>query len=139
MQLDVTELLGKDSSFLPELASGSVAELGENAGRDTYAYACSWLDSDSELFKTIVKHRRTVTCYLREFGAWDKAEIDSWTDRELVGVLIQDIAGDYRELERFCERYYPGESIEDVIDLDGVELPSSLYFCDGKWYFYVGV
>ena len=127
MQLDV-----------PEWASGSRAEWGANAGRITYAYAKSFLDSDSELYKTIVENRRTVECYFREFGAWNIEEIRGWSDRELVGVLVQAIAGDYRELQRYCEYEYPDESIEELMDIGEVGLPGNLYCCDGKWYFYVG-
>lgn len=141
MQLDVTELF-VDSDFEPFCASGSRAEWGDNAGQITYAYAKSFLDSDSELFNTIVAKRRTVECYLREFGAWTIEEIRKWSDRELVGVLLQDIAGNYREIEEYHQNNYPDITIEDMFSMrlneDMQEMSDRLYFWERKWYFYIG-
>lgn len=139
MDLEVTELF-VDSDFEPSCASGSVTEWGDTAGQITYAYAKSFLDSNSALFKTIVAERRTVECYFREFGAWAIEEIREWSDRDLVGTLVQDIAGNYREIERYCDNNYADYDIEYVLSMEqGMkDMPTNLYVCDGKWYFYMG-
>ena len=136
MQLEVTELF-VDSDFEPFCASGSRAEWGDNAGQITFAYAKSFLDSDSPLFKEIIYRKVTIQRYFLGMGGWEWEEITSWTDRELVGVMVQAIAADYRELERFWQNEYPDETLEDVMSMDELELPGSLDLYDGKWYFYV--
>lgn len=77
------------------LYSGSVFELGDNAGQITWdnsketAKQFSLLDTDEKL--------QAFREYIRGFGAWDADEIAAWSDLELNALFVQLIAGDMRE------------------------------------------
>ncbi len=91
-ELDITELF---DSICPRDYSASVAEIGNNAGQDTWNAACedaadyNLLDNDEK--------RETFREYVKGFGAWTDEEIHAWTDNELNALLLQMISGDMRE------------------------------------------
>ncbi len=93
MELDITEFFNNAN---PASYSASAAELGDDAGRITWANAVDaadqwpgWLDTEDK--------RGEFRAYVRTFGAWDDAEIAAWSDGELTALLVQMIAGDIRE------------------------------------------
>lgn len=71
---------------------------------------------------------------MREYGAWDAEEIAAWSEDELQGIIVQDVAsairemevagGDYAEYERLCEE---GTCSGRLSRGD-----------NGRWYFYLG-
>lgn len=87
------------SRFFNEAAprdySASIAEIGQTAGADTWRAAIE--DSEEYLLLETPEQRAQFRCYIRGFGAWDKEEIDSWTNTELNALCIQMVSGDLRE------------------------------------------
>lgn len=131
MEIDITTLAEVNAFDL----SHSIAEGGENAGRNT------WENSKAEAIRHPVLDTpdklQAMRDYARSFGAWNDEEIDGWSDTELNALLLQMIAGDCRELG--------ADSIADI-DWEKAEemqgewqAPSNMFRgTDGKIYFYLG-
>lgn len=92
MELNITEFYNNAS---PRDYSASVAEIGANAGPDTWRAACD--DSPDYMILDDDDKRQAMREHMRGFGAWSDAEIAAWSDTELNALLIQCIAGDIRE------------------------------------------
>lgn len=94
MELDITDFFTRAA---PMDYSASRAEIGQDAGPQTWRAACD----DSEDFPLLQtdEQRETFRQYVKGFGAWDEAEIASWSDTELNALCMQMIAGDMREGE----------------------------------------
>lgn len=95
MDLDVTDFF---NGAAPMDYSASVAEIGRNAGPDTWSAACDdaadWNLLATEEQKDAFRH------YAEGFGAWSPEEIASWDDCELNALCIQMVAGDMRD---YCD------------------------------------
>lgn len=130
MELDVTHMV-YDADEMPML-SGSVVELGKNAGPFTYSNSIAYA-KHCRLLKTD-KMRDAARAYFKEYGAWSEEEIAGWSEDELQGIMCQDVAADiremsvaknYKEYRRLCEqgtclgRLYKGDN--------------------NHWYFYLGI
>jgi len=91
MEINITSLLEKDQFPL----SHSVAEGGENAGRETWqaslesAKATTLLDSEEKL--------EAFRDWLKPWGAWDAEQIAAMDDQSLNALFLQWVAGDCRE------------------------------------------
>lgn len=92
MELNITALY---NSMCPRDYSASVAEIGANAGADTWRAACA--DSSDFMILDDDDKRQAMREYARAFGAWTDEEINAWTGIELNALLIQCISGDIRE------------------------------------------
>ena len=92
MDINITRFY---SEACPRDYSASVAEIGNNAGRDTWRAACD--DSSDYLMLDDADKRQAFRDWLKPFGAWDDAEIAAWSDSELNALFLQWIAGDIRE------------------------------------------
>lgn len=90
MEINITEFF---KSADPADYSASCAELGADAGAITWQAA---IDSGYTFLTTETEKQKTRD-YLETFGAWDKAEIDSWNDTELNAMVVQLISADFRE------------------------------------------
>ena len=92
MQINVTRFYNESA---PMDYSASVAEIGANAGRDTWQAAkddagdWNMLDTDEK--------RQAFRDWVKPFGAWDDDEIVAWSDVELNALFVQWVAGDIRE------------------------------------------
>ncbi|OYW62710.1 MAG: hypothetical protein B7Z31_00120 [Rhodobacterales bacterium 12-65-15] len=75
--------------------SASVAEIGANAGADTWRAAVD--DSPDYMLLDTDEKREAFRGHVRGFGGWDDAEIAAWSDVELNALFLQMIAGDMRE------------------------------------------
>lgn len=76
----------------------SVANLGPNAARHTWANALSVAKSRREWLRSPVKSTvEAVKEYAKALGAWDDSEIDSWDTDHALAFLVQEIASDMRE------------------------------------------
>jgi len=129
MELDITEMVdGADD--MPCL-SGSVAELGKDAGKITWnnskAYAAE------HVFLTDDDMRQDARDYFKGFGAWSADEIAAWSDLELNALVCQYIAGSIREMEHF-------DSDEEYLDAAREGRVSGCLYKgdDGRWYAYIG-
>ena len=94
MELNVTEFF---RTAAPMDYSASAAEIGADADRQTWLAAVEdapdWplLDTDEK--------REAFKAHLLGFGAWQEDEIAEWSNRELVALLLQMIAGDIRDAD----------------------------------------
>lgn len=92
MEIDITEFMtsGDASEF-----SGSIAERGPNAGRET------WNNAKAEAARAPMLVTRAQIDALRDemrrTGAWERAEVDAWDETECNALFIQYVAGDLRE------------------------------------------
>lgn len=92
MQINVTRFYNEAA---PMDYSASVAEIGANAGPDTWQAAkddagdWNMLDTDEK--------RQAFREWVKPFGAWDDDEIVAWSDVELNALFVQWVAGDIRE------------------------------------------
>ena len=119
--------------------SGSVAELGKDAGKIT------WNNAVREAATTQLisqDDRAEFERWVREFGAWDREEIAAWSLDECNALLIQYISGDLNELESLCY----SDTDEFGIDWDEAEklsqagvIGSNIFKgVDDHVYFYMG-
>lgn len=92
MELNITKFYNETA---PMDYSASVAEIGNNAGADTWRAACE--DSPDHMILDTDEKREAMREHVRGFGAWSDEEIDAWSDIELNALLLQMIAGDIRE------------------------------------------
>ncbi len=99
MELDCTWLLDADCGQF----SGSIAELGNNAGRITWNNSLT--EAESAWPDMTPEQLQKAKDYFGEFGAWERKEIAAWTPQEVKALLIQLIAGDIREAEACCWDY----------------------------------
>lgn len=94
MEINITRFFNEAA---PMDYSASVAEIGNNAGADTWRAACEdapdWnlLDTDEK--------REAFKDHIRGFGAWGDDEIAAWSDTELNALFMQLVAGDMREAD----------------------------------------
>lgn len=79
----------------PRDYSASVAEIGNNAGADTWRAACK--DSRDYMMLDTADKLHAMREHVRGFGAWSDDEIAAWSDTELNALLLQFISGDIRE------------------------------------------
>lgn len=123
MELNITEFF---NHARPSYYSASRMELGDDAGRITWANAVDaagqwpdWLNTEDD--------REEFRAYVRTFGAWDDGEIAAWSDEELTALLIQMIAGDIRE-----SGLQEGTSWEEYeADAEAGRVSSNLYRVEG--------
>lgn len=136
MELDCTWLLSEDCGQF----SGSIAELGQDAGR--YTWNNSMAEAESAWPEMTPEQLQKAKDYFGEFGAWEDEEIALWTPQEVKALLIQFIAGDIREAESCC-----WDDENDCIDWKAYNLEAengqlSGNLClgdDGRVYYYVGL
>jgi len=92
MELNITNFY---RNACPRDYSASVAEIGRNAGPDTWRAATE--DSADYPILDNEEKREEFREYIRGFGAWDSAEISAFTDTALNALCIQFVSGDIRE------------------------------------------
>ena len=92
MELNITRVFNETA---PMDYYASRAEIGDNAGADTWRAACD--DSADYMMLDDDNKRQAFRDYVRTFGAWNDAEIAAWSDIELNALLLQMIAGDIRD------------------------------------------
>lgn len=98
----------------PRELSGSIAERGQNAGKETWANSMEAAETHKPILKP--EERDAARKFFKGFGAWDDAEIASWSDTELDALVLQYAAGDLRELQALA----PGDGLGDI-DWDEAE------------------
>lgn len=94
MEIDITDFF---NNAAPMDYSASVAEIGRNAGPDTWRAAVE--DSPDHMMIDTDDKREAFRDYVRGFGAWDDAEIAAWSDVELNALFLQMISGDMRDAD----------------------------------------
>ena len=113
--------------------SASVAEIGANAGRDTWNAACE--DSEDYMILDTEDKREAFRSFVRSSGGWDANEIAAWSDKELNALCLQWIAGDMREAGIEAS-WTPAQWAE--YETDESTAHNIYRGDDGKVYFYCG-
>ena len=116
MELNITKFM---NYCRPSRYSGSVAELGKNAGKITWQNS---LDCPATLI-TNEEEAQALKGHLRGFGAWEDEEIEAWTMKELNALMVQLVAGDLREGDQDGRIIYPEDTTEPE---------------KGQFYYYLG-
>ena len=99
MQINITKFYDEAA---PMDYSASVAEIGNNAGPQTWQ-AAKEDASDWNMLDTDEK-RQAFREWVKPSGGWTEAEIAEWTDLELNALFVQWVAGDIRGcLEWDCD------------------------------------
>ena len=129
MEIDVTHMV-EDEDQMPML-SGSIAELGADAGPRTWRNSVAY-GAAHPLLKTD-EERDAARKHFYGYGAWEREEIDAWSEAELQGITCQDVAAAIREME-------VADSYEEYQELcERGTCSGRLYRGDnGRWYFYLG-
>ena len=86
--------------------SHSIAEGGQNAGKETWAAAVA--EGTSTPLLTTPDQLEAMREWVNDFGAWSAEEIAAWTDAEVNALFIQFVSGDIREA--FPERGARGDA-----------------------------
>lgn len=94
MEINITRFFNEAT---PSDYSASVAEIGRNAGSDTWRAACD--DSAEYLLLDTEDKRDAFRDHIRGFGAWDATEIAAMSDLRLNALCIQMISGDIRDAD----------------------------------------
>lgn len=131
-ELDITEFF---NNAAPMDYSASVAEIGKDAGRDTWAAACD--DSTEYNILDNDEKRELFREFVRGFGAWEDDEIAAWTDVEINALCLQLISGDMREagLDKRPVDWAEHERCSNIGQVSGNIFGNSE---DGRVYYYIG-
>lgn len=93
MEFDITDFLRDEC---PMDYSASVAEIGANAGADTWRAAME--NGDPLRFMTSPERIDAFRAFVLDSGGWDEAECDAFTIPELEALFIQWVSGDLRDM-----------------------------------------
>lgn len=131
MNLNITDFF---NHACPSYYSASAAELGDDAGRITWANAVDAADQWPDWLDTEDK-RDEFRAHVRTFGAWDESEVAAWSDTELTALLIQMVSGDIRESGLLDGKTWP----EYLSDAEAGRVSGNLYRGDtGGVFYYIG-
>jgi len=106
-ELDFRWLLNTTTPDSLKYYSGSVAELGEDAGRNTWQECCDTVrnidDEDVAGFLTeVAANLEELRNHFSAYGAWTREEVKSWTLFELAALCLQEFAHEYRQFSEYC-------------------------------------
>ena len=129
MEIDVTCMV-KDADKMRFL-SGSVAELGNNAGSITWNNSKDYASAHPLLRDDQIEDAKD---YFAQYGAWSKLEIEAWSAHEVQALLTQEVASCIREMTN----YDTEEDYQQAVEKGQVS--QNLYQGDnGAWYYYMGI
>ncbi len=131
MEINITKFFNEAA---PMDYFASVAEIGVNAGRDTWNAA----KDDAGFFKMLDTREKLQAFidHVRGFGAWSDEEMKAWTVRDANAIFIQLVSGDMREAGLHAgmadddwQEYERDENISYTIyrGIDG-----EIYYCLGS-------
>ena len=144
MELNVTQIVTAhlDGNPPAHLCSGSMAELGNDAGRVTWENSGDLADRLPGFLETETELQE-VRDHIKEYGAWDGEEIAAFTPRDLRAFIVQEVMAEIRhlessdiDLEDFTEEEFQEATENEGGRLYKGDVPESSGF--GDWFFYVG-
>lgn len=94
LELDITDFFTNEDAYN---FSASAFEMGDSAGVITWNNSLKTAPAYYDWLDTKDNARDIIRDWFGQFGAWEKSDIAAWTDRELLALLVQFIAGDIRE------------------------------------------
>lgn len=135
MELDITEWVEKFGDE-PEQFSDSIANSGlQSIGKINWQNA---IKAASEVMLVTDENRDELIEHFAGYGAWTRDELNANTDAELNALLIQFIAGDYKERRDAEER---DELAKYEENQGGRLFKGDIEGSDGfgRWFYYVGM
>lgn len=103
MEINITRFF---DAAAPMDYSASVAEIGNNAGADTWRAA---MDDAPDYALLITNDQlQAMRDHITGYGAWDAQEIAAFTDQELNALFMQLISSDIRESTYLESRDWTG-------------------------------
>ena len=94
--VNLTEMFGR---YQPWDCSNSQANLGDQCARLTWHCAMEVAENHSRwLLSALPDALEYIQGWALECGAWDRDEVEAWTDQECLALLVQNFASDAREL-----------------------------------------
>jgi hypothetical protein len=133
MEIEVTHMV-KDADDMPML-SGSVAELGTDAGPRTWKNSVAY-GQKHPLLKTN-DERETARQHFRGYGAWARDQIDAWSEDELQGIVCQEVASEIREMDAY-ETYEDYQRASEKGSVSGRLYMAGQEDSSERWFFYLG-
>jgi hypothetical protein len=146
-ELDVTPIVHKfiDGTADPYYYSGSIAKLGEDAGRRTWAN-CVKIGEGLTITDEVAN---AIRSHFANYGAWDDDEVNGWDDATLASLIVQEIAETLNQLTDWHDRLENEETmttpeqIKYVNDMDsedrddlGFDLKVNKW--EGRYWFHLG-
>ena len=131
MEINITRFF---NNAVPMDYSASVAEIGANAGSDTWNAAKD--DADAWNMLDEADKLDAMRAWIKSSGGWDAEEIAAFSDLELNALFIQLVSGDIRE----CLEWDVSDVWTHYQELAEQGTVSSNLFKadDGQVYFYLG-
>jgi hypothetical protein len=131
MEIDITTFF---KNAAPMDYSASVAEIGANAGTDTWNAAKD--DAPDYLMLDDADKLDAFCAYVKTFGAWSDAEIAAWSDIEVNALFLQMVSGDMREAGLDCAE---PDWAQYESDSEAGRCAGNIFNGDdGKVYYYIG-
>jgi hypothetical protein len=124
MELDVTPMVW-DADYMIEL-SGNRVEHGQDAARITWNNSKVYAHYNPIL--TTDEQREAARAHFKQYGAWSEEEIAAWSEGELQGRMVQDVAAAIREMEAY-------DTLKEYAEACGGRL---YHGDDSRWYYYLG-
>lgn len=125
--------------------SNSVANLGPNAGKLTWESAVEVAQNHAAwLVSPLADACTGMQEWARSCGAWDSADIESWTEVECLALFVQNIAAELRNLLS-ADDVELAQSVEIYMGTDwdnASEYPIGYYYeKDGRFFvdYYTGI
>lgn len=94
MEINITRFFKTEA---PMDYSASIAEIGKDAGPDTWRAANENASEYADLLDTEEK-RDTFKAHMRDMGFSEADEFATWTNEQLTALFMQLISGDMREV-----------------------------------------
>lgn len=141
MEINVTNLcrgwlLQSDDYNPPIDFSCSRYERGDYAGRGAWQAAVDEAPDYIELTDDEVSACKE---WLGDFGAWERDEIAAWSTDEVAALLLQFIAGNWRNVMERDDAPTNLAEYQSATENDGGELyPTGDDFATCEWFFYAG-
>jgi hypothetical protein len=124
LEIDVTHMIA-DADDMP-LLSGSVFELGDNAGAITWRNSVAYAEKQPLLQEDQIEEARD---YFASYGAWSTEEVAAWSAEEVQGLVVQEVAAQIREMEAY-ETYDEYQEAASNGQVSGQLYKSD----DNRWY-----
>lgn len=130
MEINITRFFNE---ACPRDYSASVAEMGTNAARDTWSAAME--DAEEWPMLNTNERRDAFRGHIKDYGAWDDEEIDSWNNQELEALFIQEISSVIREFSDLAGGCW--KEWQSLVE-EGITDGSLFKGVDSEIYYYVG-
>lgn len=100
MEIKITQLFNIIFEYGLMDFSASVAEIGSNAGPETWQNANEFVKYEKIVFNA--EQIQAIKHHFAQYGAWENDEITNWSNDETIALLVQEISAQLRENDIAC-------------------------------------